>query len=270
MVVLNSQRRGGEELASQRSLNAIDNRVREGVRPVADCLRADADGLCSAGYGAAEKANGFCFEHAKLNHGLFQTATMLYHDLGKLAFMDEEGREQTFGWRLEVALGIAQMSRVELGDAIGMTPAGVGQVINGQSRAMNAANTAKAAKALGVNWFWLATGEGDPHAQTIPVSRAEALAVDDLRALNEETRSALLNKLHELAESFRATDSILLKHQKAPGYHAATKLPYPPESGLAKSTLLFGGTAQYVSGLGGMIPLSSAPKRPKNKKGKQR
>lgn len=38
-------------------------------------------------------------------------------------------------------------------------------VINGQAKAMNAANCARAARALGVHCLWLATGEG-PMADT--------------------------------------------------------------------------------------------------------
>lgn len=49
----------------------------------------------------------------------------------------------------------------KLGKAIGITGAAVGMVLTGQSKTFKPVNSAKAARYLKVDHFWLATGEGD-------------------------------------------------------------------------------------------------------------
>jgi hypothetical protein len=55
--------------APQRSLDAVRDPSRKNVWPFAYGLIRDAYGVCSSGYGAAQKFDGFNFAHAKLNHG---------------------------------------------------------------------------------------------------------------------------------------------------------------------------------------------------------
>lgn len=73
----------------------------------------------------------------------------------------------SFGERLQTALEAANKSRADLAAVLrgptgkpGVSVSAVGQVINGVSRAMSAENSALAARFLGVNHHWLATGVG--------------------------------------------------------------------------------------------------------------
>lgn len=75
--------------------------------------------------------------------------------------------------RLRLALKLAGLpdygAASHLARNIGTSPQAVIAVLkgsdNGGSKALNAYNTAKAAKFLRVDWFWLATGEGAPRAE---------------------------------------------------------------------------------------------------------
>lgn len=88
---------------------------------------------------------------------------MLSPAFGKLAFMDantELDEDPGFGARLAAALEAAKKTRRELADHLLISVQAVGQAINGGR--FSAANAAKAARFLGVNWYWLATGEESP------------------------------------------------------------------------------------------------------------
>lgn len=73
----------------------------------------------------------------------------------------------TFGERLLEALSARSISRADLARVLrgpdgkmGISQSAVGQVIRGESNAMSAENTLRAARHLKVSAFWLATGEG--------------------------------------------------------------------------------------------------------------
>ena len=67
-----------------------------------------------------------------------------------------------YGDRLVHALAISAKSRLELSTAIGASTQAISQVINGNSKSLNAENTLRAARFLKVSAWWLATGEGSP------------------------------------------------------------------------------------------------------------
>lgn len=69
---------------------------------------------------------------------------------------------KTYGDRLEEALRIAKRDRAELSAAINISIQAIGQVIAGKTKALTAENSARAARFLRVDHFWLATGEGEP------------------------------------------------------------------------------------------------------------
>lgn len=76
----------------------------------------------------------------------------------------------TFAQRLEAAMKEAQKSRADLGRVLrspdggmGISPSAVAQLLSGASKSMTAENCARAARFLGVNGYWLATGEGSMH-----------------------------------------------------------------------------------------------------------
>lgn len=74
-------------------------------------------------------------------------------------------RMNTYGSRLEEALRLAQRERIELATAIDVSVQAIGQVIAGKTKALTAENSAKAARFLGVDAYWLATGEGSARGQ---------------------------------------------------------------------------------------------------------
>lgn len=94
----------------------------------------------------------------------------------------------TFGNRLQTALGAANKTRAGLAKVLrssdgsmGVSASAVGQVINGQSGAMNAENTLRAARFLSVSAYWLATGEGQ--MRETPQPRAASLALHAAESL---------------------------------------------------------------------------------------
>jgi len=70
----------------------------------------------------------------------------------------------TYGERLEEALRLVGKDRQQLADALGISVQAVSQVILGKTKALTAENSARAARFIGINPFWLATGEGAPGA----------------------------------------------------------------------------------------------------------
>jgi transcriptional regulator with XRE-family HTH domain len=68
----------------------------------------------------------------------------------------------TYGNRLDQAIKLAKSSRKALGEAIGITEQAIGQVIRGDTEALKAPHSAKAARFLKVDHHWLATSEGEP------------------------------------------------------------------------------------------------------------
>ncbi len=107
---------------------------------------------------------------------------MISGDLCKYPCMDE------FGARITTALALAKLDRKALATHLGVSVQAVGQAIRGGR--FSAENTARAARFLGVNWFWLATGEesaevedGPPGAEPTYSKRANDMATvfDDLK-----------------------------------------------------------------------------------------
>lgn len=65
-----------------------------------------------------------------------------------------------FNFRLIEAMRLANKSTQNVADHLGISYQAVKKVLDGKSSALNAENTAKAARYLGVDIYWLATGEG--------------------------------------------------------------------------------------------------------------
>lgn len=87
-----------------------------------------------------------------------------------------ENISMTYGDRLKVALAHTGKDRASLAAAIGVSVQSIGQVMLGDTKALTAENSARAARYLGVDGYWLATGEGQmqtssgalsPHAQAM-------------------------------------------------------------------------------------------------------
>lgn len=68
--------------------------------------------------------------------------------------------KSTYGQRLELALTTSGKDRQQLADDLGISVQAVSQVLLGKTKALTAENSARAAKFMGVDSFWLATGNG--------------------------------------------------------------------------------------------------------------
>lgn len=69
---------------------------------------------------------------------------------------------KTYGERLDAALSKSGKDRAQLSQGIGVSVQAIGQVIAGKTKALTAENSARAARFLSVDHYWLATGEGGP------------------------------------------------------------------------------------------------------------
>lgn len=107
-----------------------------------------------------------------------------------------------FGERLQIALAHSKRSRAWLAKKLGVSESAIGLVINGQTKALTAANAVKAAALLNVNALWLAAGEGEmealPPTTWRDVARSLATAMD---AAERGQRYALfVNEVDKLVE----------------------------------------------------------------------
>jgi len=96
----------------------------------------------------------------------------------------------TYGDRLEHALQFSGISRKDLCLAIGVTLQALGQVLSGKTKALTSENSAKAARFLKIDHYWLATGQG----QIIDTASHQSLSECDKnllaawRAASEEAK----------------------------------------------------------------------------------
>lgn len=65
-----------------------------------------------------------------------------------------------FAERLREALRVSGKKRKQLAEHLGVTQSTITQAVNGQTAALSAANSARAAEFCRVEALWLATGEG--------------------------------------------------------------------------------------------------------------
>lgn len=92
----------------------------------------------------------------------------------------------TYGKRLESALTASGKSRKELAAALGVSPQAVGMVITGAGgvdRYLSAEGSARAARFLRVDGYWLATGEGGMEPCANERGKAAAQLSDDAQEI---------------------------------------------------------------------------------------
>lgn len=124
---------------------------------------------------------------SKLKHAFSPNTSILSRSSRKLAFMSAA----PYGERLLQAMKLAKLpereGRAKLAAALKITVQAVGMVINGKTKAFAAEQSARAARYLEVDHFWLATGEGEPRPPR-PSEDAIALARQYDRLSDEEKR----------------------------------------------------------------------------------
>lgn len=133
----------------------------------------------------------------------------------------------TFTERLRIAFAASGVTRAQLAAVLrspngtrGVSVSSIGQLLSGTSKSMNAENAARAARFLGVNYFWLCTGEGDMRGNNNPTSVEQALDVlaDALAELSPAEREPAAEALKGWARSggagpWRAMFSALFRHK---------------------------------------------------------
>ena len=133
------------------------------------CARSFTDG--------PRRARAVALFIVRLKHACIHMASILHCSRVKVACM-----VTTYGERLNEALLAAGHTRSELAaclrnpkGGLGVSVSAVGQVITGETKQLTAENSALAARFLGINHHWLATGVGSMK-DSVPVHR---LSVDE-------------------------------------------------------------------------------------------
>lgn len=108
-----------------------------------------------------------------------------------------------FGARLTEALRLAAKERKELAAHLRISVQAVGAAI--RDGKFTASNTAKAARFLRVDWYWLATGEGEarPAHHEAPVTD-DAQLLEDFYMLTSDEQEALRKQITDRAAALRA------------------------------------------------------------------
>lgn len=96
--------------------------------------------------------------------------------------------KSTYGSRLAEALRLAGRERQELASAISVSVQAIGQVIMGKTKALTAENSERAARYLGVNPYWLATGEEQPNMPPSADWPFTAVTVEQWNALSDSQK----------------------------------------------------------------------------------
>lgn len=106
----------------------------------------------------------------------------------------------TYGERLGWALEWSGRSGAELARHLGVTKSAVYQVVGGKSAALTAANSSRAARWLGVDHHWLATGEGVSKAASLsPMAIDVAKQFDTVPEAQKKALYALVTFAVQLA-----------------------------------------------------------------------
>jgi len=77
-VAVRTNKLGRQMLASLDRQNSVSYSVRKFIRPLIHRLVSDAYCLGGSGDGTAQQFNGFCFEHALLNHSSDKSETIVH------------------------------------------------------------------------------------------------------------------------------------------------------------------------------------------------
>lgn len=101
--------------------------------------------------------------------------------------------DMSYGQRLGEAMELARVDRARLAKELGISVQAVGQVLTGKTKALMADKSARAARFLKVDHYWLATGEGDARPPGLSEDAVAFAARYDKLNQTERTRlSALL------------------------------------------------------------------------------
>lgn len=173
--------------APQGGLHPISDPGRQLLRPLVHGLIGDANRIGGGCDRAAEKFDGFCLEHVPLNHSSDESATMVHTDFDSLETM------VSYNERLQQALALAKVDKRALAAHLGISYTGMEKALDGRTKALTAANNARAAAFLQIDPCWLATGEGEPRSERVwPYKR---LTPRQWGSISQEARELAENML---------------------------------------------------------------------------
>lgn len=162
-------------------------------------------------------------------------------------------KASTFADRLTEALKTSGKSRADLAkrlysdtkQAVGVSVQAVGQALDGTTKSFSANNTARAARFLGVDFYWLATGEGvarPADTNEAPVDQLVYRLGVALQAMDDLARTTAGSLLAQLAS--RPEDA----HRIADLIRSVTERPKPDGDTLPERNVAIDRTgARYVN-----------------------
>ena len=181
---------GRKPLARQNADHPVSDARRQQVGPLFDSLISDADSNGGIVDRAAQKFDCFDFFHAPLEHSSDDCVSIVQIKFAMVNTMTE------YRERLRQAMG-SSISIAQLACALDISYQAVKKLLDGKSTSFTAINNTKAARYLGVNPDWLATGTGEMMAQYSPEPDTDGL-------------TALADKLSYLDTASRETAATLL------------------------------------------------------------
>lgn len=134
---------------------------------------------------------------------------------------------ETYGQRLDRALKLAGKERPELARKLDISVQAVSQVINGRTVALTAENSAKAARFLNVDGYWLATGIGSPASDdNVPETQWPFTSSKaDFDQLSKSQKASL----DKIVGEFVAVCRERIDEWGSPPSHGVFKVPAKPE-----------------------------------------
>lgn len=149
--------------------------------------------------------------------------------------------------RISEAMGHAGVTPKQLQSSLGISYQAMKKLEDGKTKSLSAENNARAARFLGVNSHWLATGEermldikrdvatedSRPNAEAVTLAQALEVIADQLNTLTDERRAQAAQRLQTLAlapdsQKARAALLAMLEDGPAPVPLPETKDFAPP------------------------------------------
>lgn len=141
----------------------------------------------------------------------------------------------SFGDRLDLAIRERNSSRAELAKALGVSQQAISLVITGDTKAMNAENAARTARFLGVDYVWLATGEGvmEPQ-QSWPIKR---VPIERFLSLSSADRAYVEGRLEEALRTCEQRATPTPSRTPKPSRDGVLHIPMPKGSAPSKKNV---------------------------------
>lgn len=200
-----------------------------------DRLIGNSDGVGRCLPTTAEQVDGFGFGHCvvlshedqtAVNHSLTPGATMFHVKRLSVELVSN------YGQRLENAIRLAKSNPKALAAELGISVQAVYKVVRGESKALTATNSVRAARFLLVDHNWLVSGVGEPRpAAPNPEMEAELLLL--FRTVLPEERMQVLTQLRERVEQISRIERHMQERFKFSSYAPNAKVektikPAPP------------------------------------------